>query len=232
MTFHLFSIIHINTCLDDLDFLEALMNYLEAQDDWVAQQHSHASIHGTNEANFAQVFVTTDTPYKLCLKEAWRSRGSQAMWARSKEHQRASEPLAAYCSTADAIYERLFLEETDDPRPVSCVPPGEGLFGFHLIQLYASEQQADDRQYAGVRQALEMDPSAVLFELEMVPSDGKALLVCAESEDSLSQTAGILSELALGNARTHRFVRLEDCTSHLEASWEGLLPTREASVLL
>ncbi|KAK4069625.1 hypothetical protein Purlil1_13688 [Purpureocillium lilacinum] len=214
MTFYEFSLVQLKSHFEDLDFLEVLMEYLEAQDDWTSRQKP--SVDHNNRENLSQIFIATDAPHEMCFRASWSSREVQAMWDESTERQHAIGVLSRCALTDSMDTDRIFVEQSDTQGHKCPTTAPESMFGFYLIHVETLGNQVAELQHRYCCRVFLGRDLAVLAGAE-TQLKGKFLFVGAESSDSLEHIAGILAELNLSHARVRRFVRFDTLMSPLEA---------------
>lgn len=93
MTVTEFALIRLRLAYDELDFLEALMQCQEVQDEWVRCNRQHCIGKGVNVSN---MFIDKSDPPSLLITAPWNSPEEHGKWIQSTENQNVFGQLSKY----------------------------------------------------------------------------------------------------------------------------------------
>ena len=128
---------------DHLEFLEALMECQELQDEWT---HSNQPCNLRSDTNLSSMYIEETDPPSLLITAPWDSPEAHAQWTQSRENQDCSGKLSQYLRPGcDSV---LLFHMTAAGSPAQLRSAFESQRSFNLCRLAVDPVNHDALQKA------------------------------------------------------------------------------------
>ncbi|KAF5010893.1 hypothetical protein FDECE_2961 [Fusarium decemcellulare] len=152
---HELTLIRLKPSLNNAEFLEALMEYHETQNNWVKQQLGEASVDDADPQNdFSRAFVTHSAPHELLLIASWTTLQAQGKWVQSPEHEKVLARLSKFMADGEQI-DRYFVEPAKAQGNEPPLFVGQELPSLWILCSSKAARAVNDEQHADWEETLE-----------------------------------------------------------------------------